>query len=179
MTLNDQNEAVSQAELARRLGLTRGRISQYKSCGMPVRPDGKVEVSEALDWIARNTDPNRRKHAVEPGNGNASPPADFNEIRTEHERVKLARARQAYERESGVTVYKADVEAAIYARARMEREAHENFTVRVAPLLAAEFGADERAMLEALDRHMREHLEALAKAPLEMTTDEPGNGTLG
>lgn len=44
----------TKAALARELGLTRGRISQYIASGMPVLPDGRVDVSEAKRWVAEN-----------------------------------------------------------------------------------------------------------------------------
>lgn len=45
---------VTKAALAREFGLTRGQISQYIAMGMPVVPDGHVDVLEATRWLAEN-----------------------------------------------------------------------------------------------------------------------------
>jgi hypothetical protein len=50
-------EAISKTELARRLKISKPRVSQLVNAGMPVLPDGKVDAAAALDWIARRTDP--------------------------------------------------------------------------------------------------------------------------
>ena len=50
-------ETISKAELARRLKISKPRVSQLVRAGMPVLPDGKVNATVALDWIARRTDP--------------------------------------------------------------------------------------------------------------------------
>lgn len=44
----------SKAVLADELGVTRGRISQYIRDGLPVRPDGKLNREQALNWIDAN-----------------------------------------------------------------------------------------------------------------------------
>ena len=43
----------TKSALAAELGISKGRISQYVSAGMPVLPDGKLGREEALRWIAR------------------------------------------------------------------------------------------------------------------------------
>ncbi len=48
---------ISKTELARRLKISKPRVSQLVHAGMPVLPDGKVDAAVALDWIARRTDP--------------------------------------------------------------------------------------------------------------------------
>jgi hypothetical protein len=50
-------EAITKTELARRLKISKPRVSQLVHAGMPVLPDGKVDAAVALDWIARRTDP--------------------------------------------------------------------------------------------------------------------------
>lgn len=46
---------ISKAELARRLGISRQRISQLIAEGLPVKNGGKLDLSEALAWINRHT----------------------------------------------------------------------------------------------------------------------------
>lgn len=42
---------ITKAELARELDLSRARISQLCKIGLPVRPDGKVNRAEAVEWV--------------------------------------------------------------------------------------------------------------------------------
>jgi len=64
-------EPVLKSELAKRLRVTKGRISQMISMGMPVRPDGKIDVSAALGWVEEHIDPSH-KDAVARRQANAS-----------------------------------------------------------------------------------------------------------
>jgi hypothetical protein len=50
---------VSKAELARRLNVSRARITQLCNDGMPVLADGKLELQAALDWISSHVDRSR------------------------------------------------------------------------------------------------------------------------
>ena len=43
----------SKPALAAELGITRGRVSQYVSAGMPTLADGKLDREAALRWIAK------------------------------------------------------------------------------------------------------------------------------
>src|SRR3954447_15566816 len=43
----------SKSALATELGITRGRVSQYVSAGMPTLADGKLDREAALRWIAK------------------------------------------------------------------------------------------------------------------------------
>jgi len=45
---------VRKSELARRLGVSGPRISQYVALGLPVRHDGLVELEQACEWIVAN-----------------------------------------------------------------------------------------------------------------------------
>ncbi len=49
-------EVLKKGELAQRVGVSAARVSQWVAAGMPVRPDGKVELQQALDWITKNVD---------------------------------------------------------------------------------------------------------------------------
>lgn len=53
-------EAITKAELARRLELSRARVSQLCKAGMPTLPGGKVDAEAAAAWIARRTDPSHQ-----------------------------------------------------------------------------------------------------------------------
>jgi DNA-binding transcriptional regulator YdaS (Cro superfamily) len=49
-------KAITKSALARRLGVTRGRISQLCSQGMPVLANGCVDVDVACQWISEHVD---------------------------------------------------------------------------------------------------------------------------
>jgi predicted transcriptional regulator len=42
---------IRKSELARRLGVSRPRVSQYVALGMPVRDDGRIELERACEWV--------------------------------------------------------------------------------------------------------------------------------
>jgi transcriptional regulator with XRE-family HTH domain len=45
---------LTKSELAERLGLTKGRISQLLADGLPVEADGRVDAIEAAEWVLSN-----------------------------------------------------------------------------------------------------------------------------
>ena len=47
-------DVITKAELARVLNVSRARISQMSKAGLPVRPDGKLNRTEALAWVKGN-----------------------------------------------------------------------------------------------------------------------------
>jgi hypothetical protein len=113
---------------------------------MPVKADGTINAAKARKWIARTLDPHRRTPA-KPADGTATPKplgvtATTAEARTRklvHESNLLAlelRQRQ------GELVDRKAAEAAVFARARFERDAWVGWSSRAAPALAAKFGVD-------------------------------------
>ena len=50
-------DAITKSELARRLKISKPRVSQLVKAGMPVLADGRVDAVAACDWIARRVDP--------------------------------------------------------------------------------------------------------------------------
>ncbi len=44
-------DVITKSGLAKLIGISKARVSQYVQEGMPVRPDGKLNRAEALDWI--------------------------------------------------------------------------------------------------------------------------------
>jgi hypothetical protein len=42
--------------LAERLKVTAARVSQWVGAGLPVLPDGRVDLRQALDWVTKNVD---------------------------------------------------------------------------------------------------------------------------
>lgn len=51
---------VKKAELARIIGVSKGRVTQYLARGLPEEPDGSIDLDRAKAWIAENVDPGRR-----------------------------------------------------------------------------------------------------------------------
>jgi phage terminase Nu1 subunit (DNA packaging protein) len=49
-------QIINKTELARRLGVSAPRISQLIGRGLPVRPDGKIDLASALKWTGANVD---------------------------------------------------------------------------------------------------------------------------
>jgi transcriptional regulator with XRE-family HTH domain len=45
---------LTKSELAERLGLTKGRVSQLLADGLPVEPDDRVDALEAAEWVLSN-----------------------------------------------------------------------------------------------------------------------------
>lgn len=173
----DTTRPVSKSRFAAEVGLSKGRISQLVGQGLPVRPDGKIDRDTALDWMEANLDPTRRKPAYKekaetgPALPTAAADASLKDLKAEHEAVKVARARLALEKERGELVDRTTAERVILDRARQERDAHLNWVLRTAPLLAAELGVDSSQMFGLLEREMRDHLQALAETPLEGLQD--------
>ena len=162
-------EVEAKGSFARRVGLTPGRISQLVAEGLPVRPDGKVDVAEALAWMEANLDPRRR--IVGKANAakvsatvaeindqdDASPSGSLVEAKTEHEWLKVQRARLELRKTEGELI----------ERAKAERDAYSAWAMRVAPTIAAELGCDPGALWRVLDRELRQHQAQLADMPLE------------
>ena len=159
------NTSESNTAFAVRVGLTKGRISQLVAEGLPVRPDGQIDVAEGLAWIEDNLDPARRNKGGVPA-APARVSTTLAEAKRLHEIVKVQRAKLAFEREQGQLIETVAATRTVFARARAERDAHMAWVPRTASLLAADVGADPRATFAALDRMMREHLEHLADMPL-------------
>ena len=170
----DPARPVTKSAFAQRAGITKSRVSQLIGQGLPVRPDGKIDPIEAEAWIAENLDPRRRRSAAV--DQVTSQRGRLPSLRGEIEVEKLRQIRLENDRKDGTSVDKAAAEAAIFARARLERDSHLSFVVRVAPVLAAELGADEARLFAALDREMRTHLEQLAETPLEVLNDRSSLG---
>ena len=54
-----EQTVLSKAELARKLNVSRARISQLCHEGLPVLANGKVELQAALNWISTHVDRSR------------------------------------------------------------------------------------------------------------------------
>jgi hypothetical protein len=52
-------ERITKTELARKLGVTKSRVSQLCRAGLPVGSDGRVELQSALSWVTTHVDQSR------------------------------------------------------------------------------------------------------------------------
>ena len=60
LTLNCYNmHVVTKAELTEELRVSRPRVSQFIDRGLPVRPDGRIDLKIACRWIVANCEPGR------------------------------------------------------------------------------------------------------------------------
>ncbi len=141
----------------------RSRVSQLVGLGLPVLPNGKIHRSEAVAWVKSHVRP-RGKAPLASDKVGPGPRERLDDL-------KVARARLALDKEAGRLVDRAKAEAAIFERARFERDAHLAFCQRLAPILAGELGADPAVVHAILDREMRQHLVDLAKTPLPGLSD--------
>ena len=48
------SETLTKAELARRLGIGRSRVTALVKRGLPVRADGRIDLADALTWLKAN-----------------------------------------------------------------------------------------------------------------------------
>lgn len=160
--------AVTKAAFARQQGLAASRITQLIAEGMPVQPDGKINASKASQWMAKNLDSHRRE-ARKPGSlsgsGTTTTAAQVRTAKLFRETKLLDLQLQQAE---GKLIDRAKAEAAIFERARLERDSLLAWAARSAPVIANETGADPTVVFATLDRLVREHLDQMAGTPLEV-----------
>ena len=61
-------ETITKTELARKLGVTKSRVTQLCRAGLPVGPDGRIEPQSALAWVTTHVDQSRgRWNTSRPG----------------------------------------------------------------------------------------------------------------
>jgi hypothetical protein len=54
LTTTPMATIVRKSELARELGVSRARISQFVAYGLPVRDDGFIDLEQAAQWVLDN-----------------------------------------------------------------------------------------------------------------------------
>lgn len=135
------NTVETKTEFAARVGLTKGRISQLVADGLPVQPDGTIAIAEGLAWMEANLDPARRNKGGTPPAPVATGTLSLAEARRMYMVVQVQRARLAYDKERGQVIDAKEAAAAVFSRAKAERDAHMAWVSRTVPLLAAETGS--------------------------------------
>jgi hypothetical protein len=164
MTDQTSSQHVTQAEFARRRGVSRATVTEYKGKGLLVMTEaGLVDVAASEERLAASLDPSRggdRTHKKPPASN--KPDGRFMAARTEEMEVKTARQRLALAQEAGLLVEKAAVERTAFTLARTAQEAFIAIPDRLATSLAAE--SDPAEIHKLLSAEIRAVCQHLAKA---------------
>lgn len=157
---------VSKSQFAKLAGVSPSRVSQMIGRGLPVEPNGRIDVARGRCWIADNIDQGRAEaqHSsaatgqatMRFGGGD-----EKKSLETELTRIELEKAR-------GSLVDRALVERVVFGAARAERDAWLTWPLRIAAGLAAEIGIEESILLPALKRAVRDQLHAMSEVDLEI-----------
>jgi hypothetical protein len=133
----------------------------------------------AAAWRAQATDPakQRGRHAAArpvgweaagatqpelPLRTSSAGAITYLQARTTNELLKAQERRMRLQQRRGELVDRARAVALVLRLARQERDAWLGWPARVAAQMAAELNASPHAIQQLLERHVREHLEALA-----------------
>jgi hypothetical protein len=172
-------DAVNLSEFARLVGISQPQVSHHVAAGLPIDEHGLIDPEVGQAWLRDNLDPARREAAKagsRVANGPGSAKRGGARVTGKLESVaalrgeKLAREGELLalelSRKRGEVIDKAEVERAIFARARIERDAWLGFATRATAALAAEAGVDPHCSFPIFDRLIRAHLRELAETPL-------------
>jgi len=171
MSETDNTNVMTQAEFARRRGVSRATVTEYKQKGLLVMTDdGRVDASASEERLSASLDPSRggdrtgvKKKPSAPQKG-----ADgrFMAARTEELEAKAARQRMLLEKEAGRLVEKELVQHAAFTLARAAQEALVAIPDRLASVLAAE--ADAGQVHKLLSEEIRRVCNELSKGAEEL-----------
>ena len=160
-------KSLSKKGFAERLGLTPGRISQMITAGLPVQPDGRINIERGEDWYRANVDPNRRRA---PGEREQAANLQDENPRYVREQAEAQIAQLKAEKLAGNLLDRKAMLIAIEGRARMERDAWIGFVNRSAPELARVLNVPLDRVQPLLERLVRDQLASLAEMPLMEAT---------
>jgi len=160
---------LSPNEFAKRDGCSRALVRRGIAQGKLIAfDDGSIDASLiGTPWRKRALGRKSAKTGEKPAKTTQKPPNLANTVNSlesyaEAQRRKenyLARLRQLeFEVKSGRLVDAATVRKRVFGLAREDREALTGWPAQVAPLIAAEIGADQVKLAVALDLHVRKFL---------------------
>lgn len=155
-------DTISKRCFAELIGVSPGRVSQMIADGLPVEPNGRIEIAKGKAWVAANVDPNRRRVRLP---GEAAPAPGTPKATRDAAEAEIARLRAARMAEN--LIDKHATLRALETRARFERDAWIGWVNRAAPEIATATGADLAVVVSALDRMVRDQLATLAGTPIE------------
>lgn len=150
---------LSKSGFAKKIGVVPGRVTQMIGQGLPVEPNGQINVEAGIAWYRRNINSNRRNSFGDLDNGTRSAKADRDQAEARIAQLKA-------EKLAGNLIDRRRTLATIEGRARMERDAWLGWSRRVAPEIAAAFNADLAEVAALLDRLVRDQVASLADTPI-------------
>lgn len=159
-------ETLSKKAFSELVGVTQGRVSQMVADGLPVEPNGRINVARGKEWMRQNIDPTRRRASLD----QPQQPMAFDPVTPRAKRA-VAEAEIAHlkaERLAGRLIDRAATLRVVEARARAERDALIGWVNRAASAVAVETGANLATVTAVLDREIRDHLRAMAERQVEL-----------
>jgi hypothetical protein len=144
------------------IGVSAGRVTQMIAMGLPVEPNGRVDLARGRKWVSDHIDPNRRRASLPEGS-----PLGFASSRSEREAADAKTARLKADKLEGALINRNAALRAIETRARAERDARISWVNRVGPEVAILTGSDLGLVVAMLDRLVRDQLATLAEMKIE------------
>lgn len=154
--------AESQADFARRLGVSRQCVHVMVRAGLPVVAGGLIEVEPGLRWVRANI---VRKGEADKTSRATTGVVDLTEARRLKVLADTAMVKLLLDREKGDLVSKREVRLALAEFVRRQKAVIENFGNRYGAQLAAAIGADAHEVTIQLDLHMKLLLDDLHRQP--------------
>lgn len=166
---------MSQAKLARELGLSGAMVSKLKARGMPI---DSIEAAQA--WRKSNLDPSLKKEVRRPDPDDVEDDLVVNEsssytkARTVTERFRAKSAELAYRKAVGEVIEKVRLEAALANILVVARRALQKMPDVLAARLAAEPDSRKaRAMLsDAIEQTLTDMSDAITALPEQLTATQ-------
>jgi phage terminase Nu1 subunit (DNA packaging protein) len=172
---------VTKAGLGRRLGISHSRVRQLIEKGLPILPNGKINLDTALEWVKKHA-PSKSKTLLSARDNEAIAPEDDLESldhflrrlaggeypsQAESERAKSAALAGLrileLRRKSGELIELEAATTAFFECARETRDALTAWPGEVGPLLAADLDVPAERMTELLATHVRNLLARLGE----------------
>jgi hypothetical protein len=151
----------TKSEFAEIAGVSKGRVSQMIKEGLPVEHNGTIDIARGRIWIQDNIDSSRRKAET----GTINTRDRLNAIKLEREEIELARLKGEIADRNGV-------ERAIFARARAERDAWQQWPRRISAELAGRLACEESLVLAVITDEVRKELDRRADRSTEVLAME-------
>ena len=164
--LHGMGALMSRSEFAEHVGLSKGRISQLIQEGLPILDTGVIDAETGKRWIEENIDRSRSRRAKKAGERDSGWGA-ATKAKQEKAEIDAKRARIELEQLEGRLVDRGEVERTVFSRARAERDAWQDWPLRISAEMAAELRIEEATLLPVLRRMVREHLEFLAERKID------------
>jgi hypothetical protein len=173
---------ITKAGLGRRLRISHTRVTQLLKKGLPILPNGKINLDAALAWIEKNSPAKSKTLLAARGDEVSAPPDDPESLdnflqslasgeypsQAESERAKSAALAGLrileLRRKSGELVELEAASTAFFECAREYRDGLMSWAGAVAPLIAADLQIEDAgAVARVLARHVRDFLATQAE----------------